>query len=823
MTSFHPSLRRLVLTIYLLVLGLPAYSQDTRELHFRGDWDYPPYEFLDEHGEPAGFNVELLEKVCQSMGLPCRITLGPWNEVRAQLENGTIDGITGMFYSAERDRKVDFSTHHSIVSHSIFVPTTSSIGGIDDLIDKSIGVQQGDIMHDYVLQNGLSSMIFGYDDQEKVLESLAKGEVDCALIARIQGMYVMKKLGIDNVVPVGQSILPRKYCFAVREGDDVLRSQLNEGLSILKKSGEYAAIHDRWFSPYTRENIRKKIITALMWVLIPLGGVLIVVILWSYFLKRQVREKTKTLNKELTERKRIEKALVESEGIYRRVFHNAATCMILLDNEGNILMANNKCLQSFGYVEEELLQGMPLAAFISDTKLGQLVQVCRKDREKHFERETKIRTSKGIKKDVIISVGTIPSQQRCIISILDISPIKEAEHERYRLEQELAHARKMEAVGTLAGGIAHDFNNLLQTISGNLYFLNKKTGQSEELSKYLRDTEYSVNRARELIRHLMTFSRKMVPKSKILDVHDIIHRSLTLLQRTVPKMITLETRLATEPCTINADPGQMEQVLLNLVRNASDAMEQGGRILIETSSIEIDEAQPMAGSMLEPGHYVRIQVRDTGNGMPPEVVEHIFEPFFTTKDVGKGTGLGLSSVYGIVKAHRGHIKCTSSAGQGTTMSLYFPCTSPLNSDLEDDSRQTESQDHIHHSASTILLVDDEDMIRELTSEFLQEHGYTVHTAESGEEALQIHERKKHEIDLVLIDLGMPGMGGEQCIARMLENAPDTTILVASGYSGHPISKNPASYGVQGFVNKPYKFHELEIRIAEVMEKKQERG
>ncbi|GAU08489.1 transporter substrate-binding domain-containing protein [Desulfoplanes formicivorans] len=808
------------LLMALLLVPVRAMSaQPNKVLHFRGDRDYPPYEYLDENGNPTGFDVELLKRVCQIMGIDCRITLGPWSEVRAQLENGTIQGITGMFYSGRREQNIDFTTYHNIISHSIFVPKTSSITGINDLIDKTIGAQKGDIMHDYVLQNGLSSAVVAYDDQEQVLASLAANRIDCALIARIQGIYFMEKLGFDNIKAVGQSILPRKYCFAVRKGDELLRSQLNEGLQLLKENGEFALIHDRWFSPYTHKDIRQRVIKILVWILVPFGITLFIVIAWSYTLKRQVREKTKTLHKELTRRKRIEKALVASEGNYRRVFHNAATCMMLLDEEGKIVMANQKCLQTVGYDHPNMLRGKHITGLMPDANLQQIVQACLLGDEEPVKKEAQVRTRDGKTKDVVFSVGSIPNRKRCIISLLDVSAIREAERERKRLEQELAHARKMEAVGTLANGIAHDFNNLLQTISGNLYFLQKKTRQNEELSGYLRDTAYSVNRARELVRHLMTFSRKMEPQIEVVDVHDIITRALALLQRTIPRMITLETRFARKQCLVKVDPGQIEQILLNLVQNASDALEQSGRILLQTDLLDIRETKSMDGSLLEPGRYVRIQVQDNGPGIPPEIIEHIFEPFFTTKDVGKGTGLGLSSVFGITKAHNGHIQCTSIVGQGTTINLYFPSVSALELESKGQEQPVDSIQDAPPATITILLVDDEEMIRELTLEFLEEKGHTVLTAASGEDALRIHAAHKDTIDLVIIDLGMPGMSGEQCISRMLDQDPATRILVASGYSGHPIAQNPHAHGVMGFVNKPYNFEALAAHIDEALARK----
>ncbi len=280
-----------------------------------------------------------------------------------------------------------------------------------------------------------------------------------------------------------------------------------------------------------------------------------------------------------------------------------------------------------------------------------------------------------------------------------------------------------------------------------------------------------MDRAAQLVKKLLLFSRKADIKTQVLDLNREIRDVQNILERTVPKMVNIELILDENAWPVNADPIQVEQMLLNLGSNAADAMPEGGRLIIETANAALDQDFVRTHTGAKPGKYVLMTVSDTGCGMDKETLQHVFDPFFTTKGVGKGTGLGLASVYGIVKAHEGYILCYSKPGQGTAFKIYWPAAEQ--GEIEPDEIQAEqavSQD----GTETILVVDDDDQIRELTSEVLEDSGYQVISASNGEQALDIFKEKAKDIDLVLMDLNMPGMGGSQCTRKMLTLDPAKT-------------------------------------------------
>jgi CheY-like chemotaxis protein len=271
-----------------------------------------------------------------------------------------------------------------------------------------------------------------------------------------------------------------------------------------------------------------------------------------------------------------------------------------------------------------------------------------------------------------------------------------------------------------------------------------------------------------------------------------------MLERTIPKMIEIQLSLTEGPASINADPTQVDQILMNLAVNARDAMPEGGRLVFETTNVFIEEEYAKSHLGAKPGQYVLLTVTDTGTGMDQETVEHIFEPFYTTKETGKGTGLGLAVVYGIVHQHGGHIRCYSGPGQGTTFKIYFPA-------LVSDTKLTETDARVlpRGGSETVLLVDDEELIRDLGCKVLRKAGYKVIKASNGKEALEAYEAQRHEIALVILDLIMPEIGGKRCLEGLLELNPSVRVIIASGYSASGDAKETLASGAKGFVNKPY--------------------
>jgi PAS domain S-box-containing protein len=382
--------------------------------------------------------------------------------------------------------------------------------------------------------------------------------------------------------------------------------------------------------------------------------------------------------------------------------------------------------------------------------------------------------------------------------VVDITERKKSEQERENLQRQLLQAQKMEAIGTLAGGIAHDFNNLLQAILGYAELLLMKKEPEDPDRKKLEVIQRAARDGADLVARILTFSRKGESKARPMDINDEIRRVERLLRRTLPKMIRIDLLLADDIRIIDADPAQIEQVILNLGVNAQHALPEGGRLIIETSNVSLSDESASTHLGAKPGDYVLLTVSDTGLGMPPEVLDRIFEPFFTTKTNGEGTGLGLAMVHGIVAQHGGYIRCYSELGKGTSFKMYFPVSSAeLRSDLALTGEMLAS------GSETVLLVDDDDRVREMARQVIEMGGYNLLVARSGEEALVKYRDRKVEISLVVLDLSMPGMGGKLCLEELLRIDPDARVIVTSGYYSDALTHHKKGSGARGFIVKPY--------------------
>ena len=385
--------------------------------------------------------------------------------------------------------------------------------------------------------------------------------------------------------------------------------------------------------------------------------------------------------------------------------------------------------------------------------------------------------------------------------------------ERKELEQQFLQAQKMEAIGTLAGGIAHDFNNLLQITMGfsELLLMQKKETDSDYSD--LQKINQAARTGRDLVQRMLTFSRKTESNQRRINLNQQIKHVEQIVSRTIPKMIEIELNLEDSPSLINADPGQIEQVIMNLAVNARDAMPEGGKLTIGTESVTLGDQYCKLHSEAVAGPHVLLTISDTGIGMDKETLEHIFDPFFTTKDVGRGTGLGLSVVYGIVRQHGGHIYCETELGKGATFKVYFPVAEP------DDgfSNGEEERRNITGGTETILLVDDEDFILELGQQILQQYGYRALTARTGKEALEIYRQQPGAISLVLLDLIMPEMSGKQCMLEILKLNPHAKILISSGYASSGASIEAFDFGARGFVSKPFDVAQLLKQVRKTLD------
>ncbi len=532
----------------------------------------------------------------------------------------------------------------------------------------------------------------------------------------------------------------------------------------------------------------------------------------------QIRIRDSQLRNMVAKLETAKKALEQSEEHYRLLVENMGDIIFTIDLQGNFTFISKKGKEILGY-EPESLVGRNLREFLSSESLSAF--------ERNLERQIQ---GESINPYEIIFAAAdnqyIPLEINTSLlfnpegELIGLEGIARDISEHKRLEAELFQAKKMEVIGALAGGVAHDFNNILQVISGfTELILIRKTEEDPDypnLTRILTQTR----RASELIRRLLTFSRKEKGQLEPLNLNTVLENVKEILIETLPRVIDIKFNLANDLKLVNADPTQVEQIIMNLAINARDAMPDGGKLVFTTRNVFLDEKYCQNHPDIIPGKYVLLTISDTGMGMDNHTLEHIFEPFFTTKERGKGTGLGLATVYGIVKGHGGSITCHSEPGKGTTFEIYLPV-------IEAESQKQEAKQKGEEKMpaggnETILLVDDEEPVREVAKEFLEQYGYAVMTAESGEEAIEMVSKAIHTMppsapDLIILDLNMPGMGGYKCLQQLLKIDPNSKVIIASGYSAEFQEKKIPETGARGFIAKPYQMEQLLKKVREMID------
>ncbi len=516
---------------------------------------------------------------------------------------------------------------------------------------------------------------------------------------------------------------------------------------------------------------------------------------------------------DITERKQIEQALQESEQRYRAVIENIQVGISVINPDMEIVATNRffrklyPCVRpGLGQICYETCNEPPRLSPCLDCP-------CLRTFEDGMVHENLVETptAEGTRNHRVVSCPIKDAQGKVELIIELVEDITE----RRALQLQLARAQKMEAVGTLAGGVAHDFNNLLQVVLGYSELMLDDEGFPEQYREDLARVCKAARSGADLVKRLLTFSRESGYEPRRVNLNRRMEQLQKMLSRTIPRMIDIRLELAPKVASINADPIQIDQVLMNLSVNAWEAMPDGGRLIMRTENVILGEQYCRTYVEATAGPHVLVSVSDTGKGMDEKTLEHIFEPFFTTKGPTGGTGLGLAMVYGIVKQHGGHIRCNSQPGTGTVFQIYLPSL-----DSERERQETAVTAISPGGTETIFLVDDDEFVRELGTRILKKSGYTVITAANGLEALGLYEQRRSEIDLVILDLIMPEMGGKQCLQELLKLNPSITVIVASGHSPDGTTKEMLSFGASGFINKPYKINQVLQAVRDVLDAKQ---
>ena len=504
-----------------------------------------------------------------------------------------------------------------------------------------------------------------------------------------------------------------------------------------------------------------------------------------------------------------EEALRETETRFRSLFNESRDAIYIRTKEGKFLDFNSSMSDLFGYSREEMLDMNVSDMYANESDQERFLELIEKTGfVKNFE--VKLRRKDGREIDCLVAVSALRDKEGNISGyhgiIHDIT-------ERKKLEQQLMQAQKMEAVGRLAGGIAHDFNNILTAIIGYAHLLKLELNKDDPLLSYAGEIISSSERAANLTRALLTFSRRQVMSPKPLNINDVVQGMKSLLTRLIGEDVDLSIRLTEEDLTVMADITQMEQVLMNLVTNSRDAMPGGGSVVISTQRMRLDDNFVSMHGFGKPADFAMISVEDTGEGIDENIKDSIFDPFFSTKEVGKGTGLGLAIVYGIIKQHSGHVNVYSHVGKGTTFKIYLPLI-----ETKTDAQESPSLANVRGGSETILIAEDNSQVRALTKKILANAGYQVIEAVDGAEAITLFKERRDTVQLLILDAIMPKMNGGECIREIRRIDPLVRAIFMSGYTADIMQKTGIDTEDIDLILKPVSPHELLRKVREILDR-----
>jgi len=888
-----------------------------------GDSAAPPFCFIDEEGNPAGFNVDIFNAIAEITGLSATITLAPWMEAMSMMEDGRADVLLGMYVSKRRGKLFDFSYPFITGMHLLYVRRGVDIGDMNDLAGKTVVVSRGDIMYDYVMEHDTGATIIYGNSHKECLRMLAEGGCDCYLSVLLLGYPYDLGYDHDKIIAVGDPSVSLDYCFAVKKGDAGLVALINEGLAAINENGTFGDIYGKWFQDIKPHNIRV-VAKYVVIVLAPIILFLVLLGIWNWSLRRRVARQTVSLRHELSERRETEEALRTEHDNLKNILDTMDDGVYIVNREYDIEYLNPKILNEFGpyngvkcfqyfhglddpcpwckikdvsmgksvhwewssfinrktydligthlknrdgsishlnifrdisgrkRAEEERLRLMTAieqvaeAVVITDAEatiqyvnpaftritgypreeaVGSNPRILKSGRQDDvFYREMwDILAQGGVWKSRFINKrkdDTLYTEDATISSVKDSSgkivnyiAVKRDITQELHLEEQLRQAQKMESVGRLAGGIAHDFNNILTVITGNVELIFMSISPDDPVYDDLKEIKSSADRAAGLTRQLLAFSRRQIIEPKVINMNDLILGMDRLLRRIIGEDVEFITVPQEGLWPVYVDPGQMEQVLTNLVVNARDAMPTGGKLTIETANVLLNEEYAGDHRGASPGEYVMLAVSDTGMGMDQETVSHIFEPFFTTKETGKGTGLGLSTCYGIVKQNKGSIWVYSEPGNGTTMKVYLP---RVQRDRWEN-KSTESLEAPAKGTETVLVVEDEPSVLKMIVRTLNKQGYTTLEASNGEEAVRAMTSHEGEIHLLITDVIMPRMGGKLLSGFVKKGYPGIKTLFMSGYTDNSIVNHGVLDPGLSFIQKPFSPIEILKKVRQVLD------
>jgi PAS domain S-box-containing protein len=770
--------------------------------------DYPPVSFWDKAGEkPSGFFVDIMESITNRTGFQVNyICKSGWSEMIGAIESGEAD-LGVLLRSEEREKKLLFSVPIDITYLSLFARSGSDVNPALAPAGYTVGIIKGSMAYEQ-LHNRPDVKLRVVDSYQAGIFSLLAGEI--GLFAGEESMILRQAREArldDRIKRVGKPFIERERGLAVRKDNNRLQAALNESLSGFVGSPEYQRIYLKWYGTPTPYWTGEKILS------VSAASLLIVIGVMAFWRYLSLAKINKDLVQQNAERQRAEEALKKSESFVKNILETVDEGFIVIDRDFRILSANKAYLQQVRSTESVIGKKCYEVSHKLETPCYEVGEICAV-RHTFATNEPSVavhvhRDDKGMPVFVETKSYPIRDESGAVQSVIEIvNDITE----KKKLEDQLRHAQKMEAVGQLAGGIAHDFNNIITAILGYGSLIKIKMADADPMKHNLQQMLDSAERAANLTRGLLAFSRKQVISPRLVNLNTIVANVEKLLRRVIGEDVELMVRLTENDLTVMADSGQLEQVLMNIAANARDAMTEGGNLEISTRLFDLDYEFIKSHGYGQRSKYALISISDTGHGMDEGTQKKIFEPFFTTKEVGKGTGLGLSIAYGIVKQHNGYITCVSEIGRGTTFRIYLPLAK---GELANSSDTANAE--TPGGTETILVAEDDVVVNNLMREVLTQHGYSVITAADGEEAIAKFSEHGDRIQLLLLDVIMPKKSGKDVLDEVRKSRPAMKAIFTSGYTADIIQKRHIVEEGLNFLEKPIAPVELLRMIRKVMD------
>ena len=805
-----PRIATAVAALLLFAAGA-AGAAERRTIVVGCDASMSPFESLDAAGRPVGFNIDMMREAAAAEGIAVEFRCGEWGDIRRRFEAGEIDALSGLLLTPARQRFAAFTSPHSLVTHAVFVRGDNRAASAEEALrSPRVVTQRGGCAWEWLHAHGAAPLPAG--SSREALEALARGDVEAAVLPRPAGQYAARELGLRGLRVLPAPIPRHAYAFAVHRGDAELLAALDEGLFLLKESGRAAELRTRYFAALDTEDLPfRAVLQRALVVVIPIGLALVAAAGWAVRSRRIARRRARELESESEVRRRVEASLKARDDLLGALCdHTPDTIFwIAVGEDGGFRVERiNAALEravgrTNAEVEGRRLEEFLPAEFASSASanyrrcVAAAAPIAYEETEEISGRQRTWQTQ-------LVPIVDGAGRARLIVGTArDVTVARQS-------ERILQQRQRLESLGVLAGGIAHDFNNLLGAVLGNINLAQLEGGPGQE---YLGNAAGATLRAAALTRQLLAYSGRAALGVRPLDVNDVVEEMVHLLGVSIPKNVELRFDLAPGVPAVRADAAQLQQVVMNLVTNAAEAL--GGRdgaVRLATRLERVDDPASIAPPHGQPpaaGEFVVLEVRDDGCGMPQDVLQRIFDPFFTTKQTGRG--LGLSAMLGILRGHGAGLRIASEPGRGSCFTLYFPAQR----DAAAGAAPPQAEEALP-TGLRALVADDEPAVRQAIAAALRSAGCVVVEASGGRDALARFDEAPDSFDVALVDLTMPDLDGRDVCRELRSRRASLALVLASGYDRGDVLRGMPADLVDGFLQKPSSVQETRRVVAETL-------